>query len=96
MDHEVFWISGLGVLNTAVVADAIVSALLPRGAMPASAAAMACGLLLAVCAAAGLSRLVRHSFSVIRAVRGNDGDPARRAHDVAGSKHPIASVDARS
>ena len=57
MDHEIFWISALGVLNTAVAVDAIASALLPRGAISAGAAAVACVLLLAVSAAAGLARL---------------------------------------
>ena len=58
MDHEIFWISALGVLNTAVAADAIVSALWPRGAMSSRAAGVACVLLLAAPAAAGLARLI--------------------------------------
>ncbi len=60
MDHEIFWISGLGLLNTAVVADAIISALVPRGilsSVSSGRAAIACGVLVMFCAAAGLFQL---------------------------------------
>jgi len=58
MDHEIFWISALGVLNTAVVADAFMATLLPRGTISTGGATVACGLLLVVCASVGLSRLI--------------------------------------
>jgi hypothetical protein len=61
MDHEIFWISGLGLVNIAVVADAIISTLVPRGVLSsmfsAHAAAITCGVLVMFCAAAGLSQL---------------------------------------
>jgi hypothetical protein len=60
MDHEIFWISGLGLLNTAVVADAIISALAPHGLLSGVSsrrAAIASGVLVMFCAVAGLSKL---------------------------------------
>jgi hypothetical protein len=58
MDHEIFWVSGLGVLNTAAAADQAARALGLREEMvPAAAAMVLCGLLVAVCATLGLRGL---------------------------------------
>lgn len=55
MDHEIFWISGLGVLNTAAVADQVAHALGLRDRMIPAVPAMALSVLLvAVCAMLGL------------------------------------------
>ena len=58
MDHEIFWISGLGILNTASVADKVARALgLRDRTIPAAPAMVLCGLLVAVCATSGLRGL---------------------------------------
>lgn len=58
VDHEVFWISALGVLNTAVIIDALLTALWPKvGAVPMRTSAFACGALLMAALSLGVSQL---------------------------------------
>jgi hypothetical protein len=57
VDHAVFWMAGLGVLNTAVLVDAAVAPLMRTRSVPLGAAGLVCGLLWIIAAALGVQQL---------------------------------------